>query len=121
MELGDVFKQLAASPNARVAQSFADLNSPRGLMEHGTIDLGTRPVVRNPDGSISTVRSFSVNFGNGEVLLPTVSDDGRIVSEDEAIRMYQNNGRHLGIFDKPDNATSYARQLSRSQAERYGR
>lgn len=91
----------------------------RGQLQPGNIDLNNRPVVRNPDGSISTVRSISANFDGQEVLIPTVSDDGRILSDDDAIAQYQRTGRNLGIFDTPDNATAYAQSLHRDQEQRY--
>lgn len=92
---------------------------PSGLLEPGNIDLHARPRVVNPDGSISTVRSVSMNFGDGEVLVPTVSDDGRIMTEDEAAQQYIVSGRHLGKFDTPDNATAYAQQLHGDQEREY--
>lgn len=92
---------------------------PRGLLQPGNIDLNNRPRVRNPDGSISTVRSMSANFDGREVLLPTVSDDGRLLSDSEAIDLYRRTGRNLGTFDSPASATAYAEQLHRDQERQY--
>lgn len=89
-----------------------------GLVEQGNIDLNTRPSVTNPDGSVSSVRSMSVNIEGKEVLIPTVSEDGRIMSEDEAVAQYEKTGRHLGIFDTPQHATAYAEILHREQEAR---
>jgi hypothetical protein len=90
-----------------------------GLLEPGNINLHNRPKVRNADGSISTVKSMSINIDDKEVLIPTISDDGETLSKKEAVELYLATGKHLGIFDTPKSATRYAKKLSGAQAKEY--
>lgn len=109
---------VAAAPAGDVTASV----KPKGLVTAGNIDLQKRPVVKNDDGSISTVRSMSFENNAGqEVLIPTVAHDGsRILSDKEAKEQYGRTGKHLGIFDNADDATAYAKQLHEDQAQEYG-
>ena len=106
--------------------------APRGRLFEGNINLHNRPEVHNPDGSISTVRSVSFGYRPSalieilnlppqdigrlgevvEVLIPSVSDDGRIMNDAEAKRVFEATGKHLGIFVTPAQATVYAKQLT---------
>jgi hypothetical protein len=89
-------------------------------IESGNIDLARRPVVHSPDGTISTVRSISVGIDGREVLIPTVSDDGKVLTDRQAIDLYKRTGKHLGVFDSPEAATAYAKTLHEQQAQMYG-
>jgi len=80
----------------------------------GNIDLNSRAVVKNDDGSISTERSFSVNIDGKETLIPTVVD-GKILDEDAAIDHFYKTGEHLGQFDTVEEAEEYAEALHNRQ------
>src|SRR4051794_21073943 len=89
------------------------------LLEPGNIDLTKRPRVKNPDGTISTVRSISINQDGKEILIPTVAEDGsRILSNDEAVEQFRRTGHHLGKFDSIESANKYAEQLHNSEAKK---
>ncbi len=110
---------MASSPRLTNAQIQ---KRTKGMVEAGNIDLYNRPIVKNADGSISTVRSMSFHIDGREVLIPTVAEDGsRILSDEEAIEQYRRTGKHLGKFETPGDADNYARQLHKDQEKLYAK
>ena len=108
-------KPTAATP---VKKPTTMVGNPDGLVEGGNIDLDARKPVINPDGSVSTEQSISVNIDGVEVLIPTVYD-GKHHSEEDAIKHYRDTGEHLGKFSDPEAATKYADDLHNRQDEIY--
>lgn len=86
-----------------------------GATEPGNLDLTARPHAVNPDGSISTVRSMGVNLENRNYLIPTVSEDGRIMEPDEAIDEYYRTGNHLGVYDSQEASDRAAQSIHEDQ------
>lgn len=108
-------------PGFRVVQSTAPLpRPPMGMIRPGNIDPHNRPTVTNSDGSISTVRTISAGIDGQEVLVPTVSPDGQILSDDAAITRALSTGQDFGAFTTPDAANRFAERLHNSQAVEYG-
>jgi len=105
-------------PSEQVSRLLAEIarTAPKPKLE-GTIDISSRIPVQNADGSTSTLRTISIGTDEGEVLIPTISPDGLVLTEEEAIRLYENTGQHLGIFSTPEEAIAYAEILSAKMKE----
>ncbi len=92
-----------------------------GMIQTGNIDIANRPTVKLPDGRIATVRSASFNIDGKEVLLPAVSKDGKLWTDQEAVDNYRKTGENLGVFNSPEAADRYAQALHEQQDEMYVR
>lgn len=111
-------------PEATMTMAIA---KPHGLVEPGNINIWSRPVVQNVDGSHSTEYSVSFQDKNGnEVLVPTVvngkflTPDGKKPPEGSPAEKamfkaawdhYLKTGEHLGKFKNSDAANAYAVSL----------
>lgn len=85
----------------------------------GNIDIYHRPIVKNSDGSISTVRSMNFEEDGQEILIPTVSDEGEIMDPEQPINYYHKTGKFLGKFKTEKDAEDYAEALHEQQSQYY--
>lgn len=109
-----------AAPAAKdTSKDFTGAKS-ADLIEPGNIDLTKRPVVKNKDGSISTVRSMSFEEDGMQILIPTVVGN-KVVSDKAAIDHYHKTGEHLGMFSSVKAANAYAKKLHEEQDKMYSK
>lgn len=90
----------------------------------GNVDLLNRPMYKNKDGSISTVKSAGFNIDGVEILLPTIGvKNGRPaqLTDDEAISLYKATGKHLGKFKTPEQSNAMAELIHKHQEKYYGK
>lgn len=89
----------------------------------GNIDLTNRPIYKNDDGSISTVRSMSFGEDGKEILVPTIAFDKNgnptLLTNQQAIDRYHQTGEFLGKFDTIEQANKYAQDLHKQQENYY--
>jgi hypothetical protein len=112
-----------------VLQHIADIalpymtRIPKGQVKAGDIpvNMARRPRVDWPDGKVSTTRSMSFETPQGEMLVPTIREDGWPMSNQQARQWALKTGRNLGTFDTPENADLYATDLHNWQAYEMGR
>jgi hypothetical protein len=88
---------------------------------NGNIDLNKRPIVYNENGSYSTVLSFSVNIDNMEIILPTIDEQGNILTIDQAIYLYKETGKYLGKYKTVKEAIREAKRIHKEQEKIYNK
>ena len=85
-----------------------------GFKYQGNIDLASRPVYRNEDGSVSTEVSRTFEFDGKHVILPTIKTvNGRGVNmtDAEAVEEFRSSGLHLGVYNSKAEAEKAAEAI----------
>jgi len=85
----------------------------------GNIDLTNRPQVPDENGNIMTVKTISIGEDGKEVLIPTISQEGKVMSDREAVDYYRKTGQHFGKFNSIAEANKFAQKLHLQQEEMY--
>lgn len=121
-KVGDAFQGMGLArtetPMSQRESYYGPTNAP-GMISPGNIDLYNRPQVKNKDGSISTLRSISIDDENGHsVLIPTVVGN-KVVSNKDAVSHYLKTGEHLGKFIDNMYADAHSYRLHGGQQSRY--
>lgn len=114
-------------PGGKNKKGDGTLNGPYGTVVKpvvpGNINLKTLPVVKNNipnEGGVSTVRSISVGVDKGTMLIPTVVN-GKILSDQQAIKSAIDSGKNLGIYKNNAAAEMAAQLIHLSEANRVGK
>lgn len=89
-----------------------------GLLKEGNLDILHRKIAHLADGTIATVKSFSIQTNLGETLLPQVID-GKLVTIQKAIQQFRKTGQNLGTFSSVADANAYAVRLHQQQQTFY--
>ena len=123
--LPHTINQVSAILNTRILPISGNLPkrmNEDGLIERGNVNLMAQPKVKNADGSISTVDSIGVNIGGVEILLPTVTPDGRHFKgtmqekAEQATAEYKKTGLFLGKFKTSEASDRFGAQLHNDYA-----
>lgn len=88
-----------------------DPNLVDGQVFAGNIDVSKRPTAL-------LGKPITVTDENGrEVLIPSINEDGKEMTTDEAVQHYAATGKHLGVFTDEKSANQYSEQLTELAVE----
>ena len=122
-EYGEEFAQGAVS-RANREKALATVEKEIGRYGKGNVDLYNRPILKNADGTISTVDSVTFQFDDKFIVLPTIVRDAngnpvRLENDEDIVAHYVKTGEYLGEFDTQEEADAYAVKLHSAQAYYY--
>lgn len=86
-----------------------------GLTDPGNLNPFNRPVLKNPDGSISTSSAIGTGTERGETIIPTVVDGLRLTPE-QALLEFRKTGGNFGSYGTVEQGDTAATALHNDQA-----
>jgi hypothetical protein len=82
---------------------------PKGLLEDGNIDLTDYQNAKDID--TNGIGAMLVNIDGKFTVIPKTTEAGEILSDEEALQVYQQTKNNLGIFDTQESAQAYIDKL----------
>ncbi len=81
---------------------------PPALVEHGNLDLTRYPVAKvKRDGTFDRILVLPVKHEDTVVVIPTVTPQGKELTDEQAYQYYLDTGQHLGVFADFDSAWGF--------------
>lgn len=81
------------------------------MIEGGNLDVFSRPLMRESDGTVSRGAMKPFQVEGVEFLLPLTDASGKLLSDDEALAQFERTGNHYGGFRTAEEAMEFSRQL----------
>jgi hypothetical protein len=108
----------APNPFAGPPTAPAVAEPPKAEIEPSNIDPRKRPVVPDEEGN-AAVLAVKYKEGGNVVLVPTVTDEARVMSDAEAVKAYEATGKHLGKYRDEKAADAALEKMRQDRAAAY--
>lgn len=89
--------------------------APEGLTVPGNMDIAKRKVFVGEDRKAKILMPITVPVGGGQyAVVPSVGEDGTVLTKDQAIEKYMETKQHLGVFETEAAARDYEGKVQSS-------
>lgn len=90
--------------------------APEGLAVPGNVDMAARKVFVGEDRKAKILMPITVPVVGGQyAVVPSVDEDGTVLTKYQAISKYMETKQHLGVFETEEAARDYAGKIQSSQ------
>jgi hypothetical protein len=81
----------------------------------GNIDVSSRKTIKLSNGEIELFKPMAFRNAGKVIVVPTITEGGKLLTESGAINKYFETGMHLGIFDDMSEAKVRIEQLEKER------